>query len=122
MVLMCKASRDKGKRGEREVVNLLKAEGHHAQRTAPLQAAEGDDSGADVLLDDKYKIEVKRRKNGFKTLYDYIENVDFVFMRADRKKHIVAMSVETFLELYSAAKKNSKSNKRGGEEDVGKKF
>lgn len=107
---MGKTSRDKGKRGEREVVNLLKKAGHSAQRTAPLQAHSGDDSGADVLLDDKYKIEVKRRKNGFKSLYDYIKNVDFAFMRADRKKHIVAMSVETFLELYSKAKEGDKND------------
>lgn len=107
---MGKASRDKGKRGEREVVNLLKEAGHQAQRTAPLQAHSGDDSGADVLLDNKYKIEVKRRKNGFKQLYDYIEDVDFAFVRADRRKHIVAMSAETFLELYRKAKE-------GGEND-----
>lgn len=119
---MGKASRNKGKRGEREVVNLLKAAGHHAQRTAPLQAHSGDDSGADVLLDDKYKIEVKRRKNSFKTLYDYIENVDFAFMRADRRKYIVAMSIETFLELYTDAKESNKNDKQGGEEDVRKKF
>lgn len=119
---MGKMARNKGKRGEREVVNLLKAAGHHAQRTAPLQAHMGDSSGADVLLDDKYKIEVKRRKNGFKTLYSHIENADFAFMRADRKKHIVAMSVETFLELYRKAKESGENDKQGGEEDVGKKF
>lgn len=112
---MGKVSREKGKRGEREVVNLLKAEGHQAQRTAPLQAANGDSSGADVLLDDMYQIEVKRRKNGFKSLYDYLDGMDFAFMRADRRKYIVAMSVETFLELYKKAKER-------GEDDVGKKF
>lgn len=107
---MGKASRNKGKRGEREVVKLLKEAGFEARRTAPLQAHDGDNSGADVLLDDKYKIEVKRRKNGFKSLYDYIENVDFAFMRADRKKHIVAMSIETFLEFYSKAKESGEND------------
>ncbi len=107
---MGKVSREKGKRGEREVVNLLKAEGHQAQRTAPLQAANGDSSGADVLLDDRFKIEVKRRKNGFKSLYDYLDGMDFVFMRADRKKHIVAMSAETFLKLYGKAKEGDKND------------
>lgn len=107
---MGKASRDKGKRGEREVVNLLKKAGHQAQRTAPLQAHSGNESGADVLLDDKYRIEVKRRKNGFKQVYDYVENVDFAFMRADRRKYIVAMSIETFLELYSKAKESGEND------------
>jgi Holliday junction resolvase len=54
-------SREKGKRGEREVVNLAKAHGLEARRTAPLQSAL--DSGAsDVQLPDfpTMHVEVKR--------------------------------------------------------------
>lgn len=37
---MSKLSREKGKRGEREIVNLAKAAGIDAERTAPMQAGE----------------------------------------------------------------------------------
>jgi Holliday junction resolvase len=82
---MGKKSRNKVAAAEREVVNLLKQHGHKAQRTAPLQAAEGTKSGADVLLDDTYHIEVKRRKDGFSLLHECLENADFLFLRTDRK-------------------------------------
>jgi hypothetical protein len=46
---MGRLSREKGKRGEREVVNVFKANGVDARRTAPMQAdGKGDDS--DVAL------------------------------------------------------------------------
>lgn len=102
---MGKKSRDKGAQGEREVVNLLKAAGHEAQRTAPLQAAGGVQDGADVLLNNKDKIEVKRRKNGFKSLYSWLEESDYLFLRADRKGYIVSMSIEEFLKLKEVEKK-----------------
>nr|PZN07691.1 MAG: hypothetical protein DIU64_11895 [Caldicoprobacter oshimai] len=101
---MGKKSRNKGMAAEREVVNLLEKHGCKAQRTAPLQAAKGAESGADVLLDDTYRIEVKRRRDGFSSLYKWLESADFLFLRADRKQYIVAMPVEMFLELYAAAK------------------
>lgn len=54
-------SREKGKRGERDVVNLAKAHGLEARRTAPLQSARTN-SAADVQIDDfdHLHIEVKR--------------------------------------------------------------
>lgn len=101
---MGKKSRNKGAAGEREVVNLLKAAGFEAQRTAPLQAAGGPRSGADVLLDNKDKIEVKRRKNGFKNLYAWLEEANYLFLRADRKGYIVCMDLEEFLKLKEVKK------------------
>lgn len=58
---MSKMSRDKGKRGEREVVNLAKAAGLEAIRTAPLQTARAN-GAADVQLSDfpHLHVEVKR--------------------------------------------------------------
>lgn len=52
---MARMEREKGKRGEREVVNLLKAAGHHAQRTAPHEKAkesdENDKQGDERMLE-----------------------------------------------------------------------
>jgi hypothetical protein len=53
-------SRDKGKRGEREVVTLLRAEGiRNALRTATLQNVSGGVRAADVLAE-PLGVEVKR--------------------------------------------------------------
>lgn len=58
---MGKLSRTKGAAGEREVVRLFKDAGFTAQRTAPLQAAQGA-TDADVLVSEVpgLHIEVKR--------------------------------------------------------------
>lgn len=101
---MGKLSKNKGKRGEREVVRLLREAGFEARRTAPLQAGESSLGDPDVELDKRFKIEVKRRKSGLKHLYDWLKDADFLFVRADRKDYIVAMSLETFLKLYASAK------------------
>lgn len=57
---MGKASRDKGKRGEREVVAIFRDAGcDRAKRTAPLQAAGLDHGDADVFIGDGFHVEVK---------------------------------------------------------------
>lgn len=106
---MARLEKEKGKRGEREVVKLLKEAGFEARRTAPLQAGESSSGVPDVELDKRFKIEVKRRKSGFKQIYDWLKDADFLFVRADRKDYIVAMSFQTFLELYLAVKNFKKT-------------
>lgn len=57
---MGKPSRDKGKRGEREVVDLFRAAGSRtAARTAPLQAGQVEGE-ADVRIGEGFHLEVKR--------------------------------------------------------------
>jgi len=92
VIVIGKQSRNKGKRGERGVVQLLKQAGFEARRTAPLQADQ-DAVDADVLLDERFRVEVKRRKDGFRQLYGWLQDADFLFIRADRKDYIVAMSL-----------------------------
>lgn len=101
---MARLEKEKGKRGEREVVKLLKEAGFEARRTAPLQAGESSSGDPDVMLDGKFRIEVKRRKDGFSQIYKWFVNTDFLFLRADRKDFLVVMSAETFLKLYQKAK------------------
>lgn len=61
---MAKFSRDKGKRGEREVVDLLAEEGLDAYREAALQAGEVE-GAADVRIRQypELAVEVKRRES-----------------------------------------------------------
>lgn len=65
-------------------MKLLKQAGFDARRTAPMQA-DREANDADVLLDGMFKVEVKRRSDGFKQLYQWLEDADFAFLRADRK-------------------------------------
>ena len=99
-----KKPRRKGYRGENELEHLLKKYGIDAKRV-PLSGAsefqKGDliirlcIDGGEALL----TAEVKRRRNGFKQLYGWLEDRNLVFMRADRKDWIVAMDIEFFLQL-----------------------
>lgn len=58
---MAKASRDKGKRGESEVVNLFEAAGLSAYRSAALQAGEVE-GAADVTVRDFPELHVESKR------------------------------------------------------------
>ena len=98
-----KKSKRKGYTGEREIVQLLNKYGIEAERVPLSGALKGKLSG-DIdctIKGESKKIEVKRRKDGFKELYKFIEqdDSDYIFMRADRKDWIVAMTFGEWLEL-----------------------
>ena len=59
---MGKASRDKGARGERELVHLLADQGVAASRVASMAASAGNATGADVMVDGRLGVECKRVK------------------------------------------------------------
>jgi hypothetical protein len=96
---MGKSQRDKGQRGEREFAKLVDG------TKQALSGALGGEFSNDVLLPNGWKAEVKRRKSGFKTLYDWIEDErekpDCVAIRVDRKDWIVSMKLDKFLELMN---------------------
>lgn len=93
---MGKRQRDKGARGERELAELL------GGRRIPLSGAMRGYAN-DVELPNGMKVEVKRRANGFKQLYDWVyderEKPDMVAIRTDRKPWIIAMPIETYIKL-----------------------
>lgn len=100
---MGKASRNKGKRGELEFAKLI------GGKRVPLSGAQDGFEGD--VLGIGLKWEVKRRKDGFKTLYKWLENErekpDALALKADRKPWLVVMELDTFLKLL------------GGNEDAG---
>ncbi len=79
-----KSPRDKGKRGEREVVKLLKRLGFNARRTGFIQSAVGREV-PDVLTKDGLRIEVKVGSQVPKCLYNWLEGMDAVICRRDRE-------------------------------------
>src|SRR5690625_3530045 len=92
MPFMGKASRDKGGRGEREFAALIGGE------RVPLSGAAGGSYTGDVTgLGMRW--EVKRRKDGFKELYKWLDGAGALAVRADRKEWLVVMPLETLLEM-----------------------
>lgn len=98
-------SKDKGKRGEIEVVHILKAHGYHARRTAQYCGNTGD--AADVIGLDGYHIEVKRAERMH--LYEWYEqavrdsakseNTPIVVHRQSKKPWLVSLSLDDFLKI-----------------------
>ena len=90
---MGKSQRDKGARCEREIAKLLGAE------RVPLSGACGGRYSGD--LDHGYlgRGEVKVRGNGFKQLYDWLGENDFLCVKADRKPWLVVMRASDVKQL-----------------------
>src|SRR5690606_38300400 len=92
---MGKRSRDKGARAEREFAKLISGE------RVPLSGAAGGSYTGDVVgLGLRW--EVKRRADGFRSLYDWLEGKDALAVRADRRPWLVVMPLETLLEIVEA--------------------
>lgn len=101
---MGRMSRNKGKTGERELANILKEHGYDARRGVQYCGANGD---ADVVGLPGIHIEVKRTET--LSLYTALEQAEsdaregeipVVFHRRNRKRWVVIMELENFLNMY----------------------
>ncbi len=92
---MGKSQRDKGARREREFADLI-----GGRRTPLSGAVEGFPNDVEGM---GLSWEVKARKNGFKTLYEWIEDEreapDALALKADRKQWLVVLTLEQFQKL-----------------------
>lgn len=96
---MGKRSRDKGARAEREFAKLISGE------RVPLSGAAGGSYTGDVVgLGLKW--EVKRRADGFRELYKWLDGKDALAVRADRREWLVVMPLERFMELLERGKQD----------------
>lgn len=98
---MGKPSRDKGKRGEREVAAILRAHGYEARRG--VQYKGGADS-PDVIGLPGFHIEVKRTEQA--RVYEYMEQakaesavdeIPIVIHRQNNKEWVVFMTLDDLL-------------------------
>lgn len=93
-------SRDKGQRREREFAKLI--EGRRIPLSGAQEGFENDVQGLSLNW------EVKARKNGFQTLYKWLEDErekpDALALKADRKDWLVVMKLSTFMELMGGKK------------------
>lgn len=106
---MGRMSRNKGKRGENELANILKAHGYDARRGQQFSGANGD---ADVVGLPGVHIEVKRTES--LSLYTALEQAEsdaregeipVVFHRRNRKRWVAIMELENFLNMYQGEMK-----------------
>ena len=94
---MGKFSRDKGARGEREIVARHLALGVHAERV-PLSGAAGGSFQGDVDIANVGRCEVKMRSggDGFRTLEKWLADNAALFLRRDRQSPLVVLPWETW--------------------------
>jgi hypothetical protein len=103
---MGKKSKRKGYRMEHEIEKILRDEGITAKRI-PLSGASWLKGDIFIeLLNKGYIGEVKARREGFKEIYKWLSDKDFLFLRADRKDFLIVMNIKTFLELVNGDKSN----------------
>jgi len=96
---MGKYQRDKGKRGEQELVRLLKEKGVPAKRISMLEAGQVDKG--DVLIAEVWKAEVKIGGQVPKFIYDAKkEGEDFLICKRDRKEWLVVMDLNWFIDKF----------------------
>ena len=99
-----KKSKKKGYAAENEVVKLLQKYNIDSERVPLSGSLKGKFAGdVNCIINKQEKtIEVKRRKEGFKTIYNAINQdacTNYLFMREDRNDWLVCMKFEEFLEL-----------------------
>jgi Holliday junction resolvase len=102
-----RASRDKGSRAERALVNLLQAAGFAAERV-PLSGAAHGRFGGDVsvpLLGVDQRVEVKVRVDGFRELYRWLDGADLLVVRSDRHEPLVIIPLRFAIEIAVAAER-----------------
>jgi len=101
---MSARNKQRGYELEREVVVAAQAAGLEATRVFGSGAFKnqlGDDFCGDVVVGG-LRIECKRRKSGFKLLYDAMnqdETTEVVAIRADRSPRLYLLSEQTFHKL-----------------------
>src|SRR5437868_1496876 len=97
-------SRRKGDRVERELVHLHQALGLNCCRV-PLSGAVGGEFSGDLrlhLVGHQLRAEVKARRNGMKTLIDWLADNDLLFVRLDQQQPLVVLPWRTWTRLLQA--------------------
>ncbi len=102
-----RASRQKGDRFERFLVNDGQEHGFACERV-PLSGAAGGSYTGDItvpLLGIDRVAEVKVRANGFREIYKWLDARDLLIIRADRREPLVVVPLKLAVEIAAMAEK-----------------
>ena len=108
---MGKRSRIKGSTEERAVVNLHREEGVYAERTLEKgKRSDGSETwDVDIYWKGKEEIpligECKLRATGFKQIYDYLGECDFLTIRSDRNPRLYVVPEKLWLKFMELTSK-----------------
>jgi len=102
-----KASRDKGMRHERYLVNLFRKAGLFAERV-PLSGAAGGSYAGDIsvpVLGHDWTLEAKVRSHGFAQLYGWLGDNHALIVKADRSEPLVVLPLRRAIEVLKQAER-----------------
>lgn len=92
---------NKGKAGEREIVNTLKQKGVYAKRIGMMETNHEDKGDIEFGFPDKLEVgQVKIGSHVPKKIYDFLEHEEVAFVRRDRERWLVICELDYFLEKY----------------------
>ena len=96
---MGKMQKNKGRRGEQEICNLLKEHNVPAHRISMMETNHREKG--DILVAECWKAEVKVGQQVPDYFYKAMkEGEDMLFCKRDRKEWLVVMPVEKFIERF----------------------
>ena len=116
-----RASRQKGDRHERNLVRLLQIAGIAAERTPLSGAARGRFGGYDLsvpLLSRDMRVEAKHHARAFQRLYRWLDNVDFLIVKADRSEPLVVVPLRLAIEIAKATERGQDEPTDSGHRDT----
>jgi len=97
------SSKSKGDRFERQIVDAALAHRLDAHRV-PLSGAVAAYPGDVILRDstgERWVVEAKKRGDGFRELYRWIDRADVVVVGADRQPALAVVQLNNFLEVLA---------------------
>tara|TARA_R110000851_G_scaffold104624_7_gene222363 strand:- start:1496 stop:1840 length:345 start_codon:yes stop_codon:yes gene_type:complete len=105
---MANRNKQRGYELEKETADFWKESGVEARRVFASGAYGrlGEEFEGDVQLAGKYVIEAKRKKSGFKFLYQALDQgggSDMIVVREDRARRLYVMEEDTVLDLLRLA-------------------
>lgn len=102
---MGKSQRDKGARGERQVVQILKDYGYDAKRTGEWKAEDIHVTIGEATRVIEVKVRAKSLSGGL--IYDELQRSWAVVHKADRRPFLISMEFKDFLDLIKEVSKSA---------------
>lgn len=107
---MSARNKQRGYELEKETVDFWRTLGVACRRvfgSGSYKKHLGPDYAGDLVLDDRFTVECKRRKSGFKLLYDAFDqdDADIVVVRQDRNERLYVLKEKTMVRLLVNGRK-----------------